>query len=130
MQATVYIGKQIVPNGDEFCNWLTPEIHEEECIKAESNSLVSVTKSGIVIKKQQNRTSLATTTHFIYGSDESVVWALDFKSIQGSKPQDSMVVLIQCSTLDELGTLKPIGYIVLNLFENFLKFAYIAFVTE
>lgn len=31
-----------------------------------------------------------------------------------------MVVLIQCSTLDELGSLKPIGYVVLNLFENFL----------
>ncbi len=44
MQATAYIGKQIIPLGESLCNWMSQEILDEENIKMESNGIVNVTQ--------------------------------------------------------------------------------------
>jgi hypothetical protein len=43
---------------------------------------------------------------------------LDFKTIQESRPDERLVILVQVSTQDELGNPKAIGYAVINALEN------------
>lgn len=44
IQVTAYLGKQILPIGDDLCNWMSQEVLDEENIKLESNGLINVTQ--------------------------------------------------------------------------------------
>ena len=37
--------------GDNYCNWLTQAIKEQDVVKVESTSIVNVNLEGIVIRK-------------------------------------------------------------------------------
>lgn len=108
MQATLYQSKVIVPidtEGTLFCNWVTQAIKEEDLIRVDSTSQVQVNLEGVIIKKAPEDLTVATTKHYVYPSNEQVIWDINVAHLQKRKPNERLLLLVQASSQDSKGIL-------------------------
>ena len=96
IQATMYIGKQIITLSDATqANWITKEIAQDEVFEVEENASIEVSREGIQIKKRnsQNNSQIA-RAHFIFPSNEMHVWNENFYNLAWQTQLSDRVLLL------------------------------------